>query len=131
MVCQECGLNTKLLGVHTPGCSQYEENEVTTLIESPEAQAASGPILSLVETAKDRTVLNMDSMINFHIREMGVEGTAIEALVKSQLRAELDSIKPMMEAAAFLGASNLFTVLIEQGILDEDRVLKFVADNTI
>lgn len=131
MVCQECGLNVQLLGVHTPGCSRYEQNEVTAMLESQEVAEATGPILSLVEAAKDRTALNMESMIKYEVQQLGLGGSVLETIAIAELRKELEKNKPLMDAAAFLGASNLLTILIEQNILDEDAVRKFIADSTL
>lgn len=107
MVCTECGVNTLLAGSHLTTCSgyTYDADFEKSIDEIPDDVKA--PIKTILDVAVSRGELMMASAFNLNTED---EFTSLIVLKAIQA-----------------GAIQMFTMLIEQGVVDEQELVRLLS----
>ena len=117
MVCQECGLNTAIVSGHSPMCSQYVERPAADSDIDPltgeldekviKIQEFSEAVSEAVVVRGEKSLLGILASMNIH---KGDE--------------EYSDLEPLITICLNIGASVTFQVMVEQGILDQEALLR-------
>ena len=117
MVCQECGVNTVLLRGHAEVCSQYEKPTLT------EAQVDA---LLGIDPAATTAVQDLGDAINDVVADRGMK--SFNAFMKkigiSPDDPSYNDIRKIATMCLHIGAGVTVQVMIEQGFIDSDAVLR-------
>lgn len=106
-VCQECGTNTTLSGIHSISCSQFDIKHATDLgidLTNPK----QGVLDAIMDVASER------AMLLIHSNSVTVRSNVI-----------LDVVA---RSATSAGALMMLQVLHEQGLIDEVKFVRMIAD---
>lgn len=117
MVCQECGLNTAIVSGHSPACSHYVEPLLTREELDRAANLppeATAKIQEFSEAVSEAVVVRGEKSLLGILATMGVH----------KGDEEYDDLEPLITICLNIGASITFQVMMEQGILDQDALLR-------
>lgn len=116
MVCSECGINYVMLGGHSPGCSHYGGE----LDDYNEEDAFKSSLL--VDAASDRGEALANGLLRAAMTENGLsEGTVVKFLGIQ---------KDAVHTGSWCGAYSMLQVLIEQDIIDMDKMAEYINNIT-
>jgi hypothetical protein len=112
MVCQECGVNTKLMGGHARPCSQYTGTEPVD--HEFVSEEMSEKIQAFGEAVNDAVIDRGLKSVHTFLASIGI----------SETDSGYDELIMLARMSLAIGAGISVQILIEQDILDNEGLLR-------